>query len=274
VGGVVRRWFGFAGTLAGGLFVAMLLAVALHEICGHGLAAELCGGRFVAFHLNASFSGWAQYEDLPPGHWAAVTAAGSAVNLAAGLIAFGALHLLRRHLTPAAFALWLLAIANLGSAVGYTLQGLLFDRGDAGELVRDEPVLVRVAALVAAGAACAALVWWALRRLALYLEEQFAPAGARRRYAAYAVAVLLPLAVLWAVKPAGEVFTQGQRAWSLAAGSFLVIGAGALIARRAPAGAAPEEARLLRPVHALAALALAAATWTATALWLDHVTLG
>ena len=162
----MARWFAFAGALAGGLYLFMILALAIHEILGHGLAAILCGGRFTQFSLKPGFTGYAWYEGVDRSRWWVVTAAGNVVNLLVGL---PALALARRRLSALAFVGWLLATTNLGLALGYTFQGLLFAKGDAGELARDLRGPARLLAIGVAATLLVAFAAFALRRLVLYL---------------------------------------------------------------------------------------------------------
>jgi hypothetical protein len=261
------RWFAFAGALAGGLYLFVLLAVAVHEILGHGLAAILCGGRFVQFSVKPGFTGYAWYDGVPASRAWIVTAAGNAINVAVGLPAL-ALSLRWRHVSLRAFVAWLVAATNLGLALGYTLQGLAFGKGDAHVLARDVGPTARIVATAITAALLLGFAVLVLRRLARMLEEQFEPRDRAARRRAFLLAVVLPVAAMLALKPQGELFDLGEQLLSGAVGLAALLALGLWVTRRAPPGAAPEVATRLRPLHAVGALLGAAAGYAATALWL------
>jgi hypothetical protein len=263
----VGRWFAFAGALAGGLYLFLLVAVAVHEVFGHGLAAVVCGGRFLQFSVKPGFTGYAWFDQVPISRQWFVTAAGNAVNVLVGLGAV-ALSARSRHLSPRTFLVWLLATTNLGLALGYTLQGLAFGKGDAGELASDLVPAARAAATGIAATLLLAFFLLVLRRLVLMLEEQIEPPNRATRRHAFLLVVVLPVAVMLAVKPRGEVFDLSEQLLSAAVGLVALILLGFAVTRNAPSGASAGAAKKLCPWHAIVVLGGAAAGYAATALWL------
>lgn len=255
------RWFAFSGALAGGLYLFMVVAIAVHEILGHGLAAVLCGGKFVQFSVKPSFTGYAWHEGVAPSRRWIVTAAGNVVNVVVGLAAL----VPRRRRPSGAFLLWLLWTTNLGLAFGYTFQGLLFGKGDAGELSRDLSGPARALASALAAVLLLAFALRALERLVLFLHGHFEPADRRGLRGTFLFAVVLPVTVMLAVKPAGEIFSPKERLFSAGAGLAALLAAGLWLTRRVPAVA---PARLPSRL-ALAMLLGAALAWISTALWLS-----
>lgn len=254
----LARWFAFAGSLAGGLYLFLILAIAIHEILGHGLAAILCGGKFTQFSIKPSFTGHAWHEGVDPSRRWIVTAAGNLANLAVGL---PALALGRRRW---AFVAWLLMATNLGLALGYTFQGLVFEKGDAGELARG---LAGPARLLVGGIAATLLLAFAafaLRRLVLHLAAHFQPSDVRGLRGQFLLAVVFPVTVMLAVKPSGEIFAPRERLLSAGAGLVALLLLGTWLTRRAPAAEPLRLPAWLAPAMLLGA----AAAWAATALWL------
>ena len=264
-----RRWFSFTGTLLGGFYFFMLLSVAIHELLGHGLAAVLCGGRFESFSVLPGLGGWARIADVAQGRSWIVTAAGSTVQLLLGLSGLLVLEVRRRHLSAAVLAIWLFVVSNVGSALGYTAHGLIFLKGDAGELARDLTVSWRILASVLAAALAVCFLAWVLRRLTFYLEEHFAPEGRGRRMRAFLLCVALPLGAFLLAKPSVEVFGFWERTVALAAEFLLLVAGGLLFARKAPRGVDLTAARPPGPWHAAAWLGVALAAGLATAFWLE-----
>src|SRR5262245_45290952 len=128
----------------------MTLSLVLHEILGHGLMSVLCGSRGMTFSVSPGFAGWAVGTEPPnPADRGLITWAGIAVNLIVGLLVLGALRLRSPRLTPTGLALFWAGTTELGHALGYTLQGLVFQQGDAEQLPEMLGPAGRVAATVA-----------------------------------------------------------------------------------------------------------------------------
>ena len=263
----MARWLGFTGTLCGGLYVFFLLGIYLHEIVGHGLVAVLLGGEFEGFSVNPGLGGWAWTQDVRAEDEWLVDWGGIAVDLATGLLGFGLFFLRPRHLSAGALALFLLALGGTARAVGYTLQGFLFLRGDAGHLAGRLDVWVRHVCIGVLLILFAALAVWALRRTLVFLEEHFEPANARQRRTAVFLSVLLPLGALILLKPQVELFEPWQR---LAFQGSLAGALGVLaffLTRRVPRDADPDAARRPSAWTGLLWFVLAGAAYAATAIW-------
>lgn len=112
------------------LYLGIILAVALHEIAGHGLAAHVLGGRFNGFGLRLDGMGWAEVDvrDLSPSVQALVFLAGALATTFFSLILF-ALGLAFRRRTHAHLALFLLAFICLQDGQPYFFWDAIFLAG-------------------------------------------------------------------------------------------------------------------------------------------------
>ena len=101
------------------LYIGQILAVAIHEILGHGLAAVALGGTFDGFGMRWDGMGWA-YASLPPE--ASQTdrivhlAAGVIATISSGLVFLALAHAFRRRIA--------VRFALLIGAVSCLLEGL------------------------------------------------------------------------------------------------------------------------------------------------------
>ena len=102
--------------------VTYLIADFSHEALGHGIACLALGGKVA--QLTSTYVECT--VDAP-----AVTAAGSVVNVLAGVVAFGILALARHGLGVwSRYFFWLLGTLNLLVAGGYLMVSPLFGFGD------------------------------------------------------------------------------------------------------------------------------------------------
>jgi len=197
----VLNWVTFVLALSGSFYVLMTISLVMHEIFGHGLAAILCGARGMKFSVNTGFAGWAVGTEPPsPQHVWIITYAGIAVNLLIGLGALGWLRLRRPRLSLAGLVLYWLGTTELGHALGYTLQGLIFHQGDADRL----PLILgpsgRVLAMVFLGGLFLLLAWWTLSGAAGFIRDHFQSPSLPAFRAHFFVGFTLPMAaiILWA----------------------------------------------------------------------------
>jgi len=248
--------------MTGSLFV--------HEVLGHGLAAVLDGSPGLLFRINPGFSGTGGGTRMPSptGEWV-IRFAGIAVNTLIGLLAF-ILHRWRRAgLTPFGLFLFWVATTQLGHALGYSLQGLLFFHGDAGGL----PILIgrvwRVVAIVVLGALFLLLARWALSTVAGFVRDHFQPATLAEFRWAFLLGFTLPMALLVLLAPG---FPERDLATTLIFdGGVLAVllGISLWTLRRLP----PESERKGRPIGGSEVLAWtvgALATFAICSLWLTR----
>ncbi len=238
------RWARFALGMAGCFYVLMTASVLVHEVIGHGGVAVALGGRLESFSVTAGFAGWAETEDVPAG-WRrdAVTWGGIAINAAVGVAALLAWRWRSApRLGPLTLVHFWVVTTQLGQAIGYPLQGLLFGAGDARSLadLGAAPRGLVGAGLVGIFGIFAA---WALRRIAAFAEEHFAPADARARRRLLLLGFALPIGTLVVAHPGLWQFTVAQKV-IFRSGVLLVLVLGCLLAARlTPAGADPSETR-------------------------------
>jgi hypothetical protein len=244
-------------------------SLVLHEILGHGLMSVLCGSRGMTFSVSPGFAGWAVGTEPPsPGDIGLITWSGIAVNLAIGLLVLGLLRLRSPRLTPTGLVLFWAGTTELGHALGYTLQGLVFQQGDAEHLPAILGPAGRVAAMVVLGALFLVLARWALRGAAGFVRDHFqspTPAAFRRDFV---LGFALPMAALVMWAPG----LPHREAWTILAFDLAVLvvlfGVTAWCVRRAP----PERERPGVPITARWALGwtvAALATFMATHFWLS-----
>lgn len=122
----------FAGPTA---YVAMIFAVAIHELLGHGVAALVLGGTFSGFALMPDGMAWA--AAWAPNHTNAVLAAGVAAGVLVGIILLLVATRLAHPL--ARMACLLFAFCSLEDATPYAFWNSLFPRppGDLGRILMD-----------------------------------------------------------------------------------------------------------------------------------------
>ncbi len=194
-------WIIFVLALSGSFYVLMTISLVMHEIFGHGLAAILCGARGMTFSVNTGFAGWAVGTEAPsPQHAWIITYAGIAVNLLIGLGALGLLKLRPPRLSLTGLVLYWLGTTELGHALGYTLQGLLFQQGDADAL----PLLLgpfgRILATAVLAGLFLLLACWSLSGAAGFIRDHFRSSSLPAFRAHFFAGFTLPMAaiILWA----------------------------------------------------------------------------
>ncbi len=266
----MRRWLGFTGSLIGGFYVCSQFGVLLHEFVGHGVIGVLCGGTFNEFTVLPGGGGWA-WVDVPDRMVWVMQWGGIAVQLLTGLAAGALILRRRRHLSRTNLLLFLIAVTQTGAAIGYTLQGFLFRKGDSGHLASTMSMPVLVAARLGLAVLFLAFLYWGLRRLLLLLEENYEPASCRARYAAFVGSVIAPIGAFVVFAPAPTVFEASQR-WLFYGCLFaLLLCAGALFTRKRPKGAEPDRAYRPGVAAGMSWLLAAGATYWATVTWLSTV---
>lgn len=247
----------------------MTASLVLHEILGHGLMSVLCGAPGMTFSVSPGFAGWAVGTEPPrPGDVGLITWAGIAVNLAVGLLVLGLLRLRSPRLTPTGLVLFWAATTELGHALGYTLQGLVFQQGDAEHLPAILGPAGRIAAMVVLGALFLVLARWALRSASGFVRDHFrspTPAAFRRDFV---LGFTLPMTALIMWAPG----LPRREAWTILAFDLAVLvvlfGVTAWCVRDMP----PERERPGVPVTgrwALGWAVAALATFTAAHFWLS-----
>lgn len=101
------------------LYIGQILAVAIHEIFGHGLTAVALGGSFDGFGMRWDGMGWA-YSSLPPeaSHTDAIMrlAAGVTATISSGLVFLALAYVFRKRIA--------VRLALLIGAVSCLLEGL------------------------------------------------------------------------------------------------------------------------------------------------------
>jgi len=244
-------------------------SLVLHEIVGHGLAAVLCGASGMTFAVSPGFAGWAVGTEPPvPEDVGLITWAGIAVNLTVGLVVLGMLRLRSPRLTPAGLVLFWTATTELGHAIGYTLQGLIFQQGDAEDLASMLGPMGRLVAIGALGALFVVLARWALRGVAGFIWDHFRSStpGAFRRDFVLGFTLPMTALVMWAPG------LPQRKIWTILAFNFVVLGVlfglTAWCVRRAP----PEREQPGVPITGRWALGwtlAALATFAAAHFWLS-----
>jgi hypothetical protein len=197
----VVSWTQFVLSLSGSFYVLMTGSLVLHEVFGHGLMSLLCGSRGITFAVTPGFAGWAAGTDPadPAKAWV-IRYAGIAVNMTLGLLVLGVLRLRPPRLSPAGLALFWLGTTELGHALGYTLQGLVFRQGDAASLPEVLGPVGRIVAILVVSGLFVVFALWALSGAAGFVRDHFlspSPAAFRRDFI---LAFTLPMAsvILWA----------------------------------------------------------------------------
>jgi hypothetical protein len=261
-------WLAFAGSLVGAVYLLRWVLTVLHECVGHGLAAELVGGRFESFVVYPNLSGWASYAEVPPTREWVVAWGGIALEGGLGLVGLWAYRRAPRPMSARALALFVLTAVGLGGALAYTLQGALSGRGDAAQLAQTLAPAPRVLLIVALVAGLLALLRWVVSNVLRWSEEQFAPADARQRAACYLLAVVVPLALTFALLPRNTVFPVWQQIAVTGTELLLLAGYGAFRARRAP-----PDADVANPSRATVPMALGWLAAAAAALTISTVRL-
>src|SRR6185437_3516911 len=154
-------------TLAAIAILAAAITVMLHEGLGHGGACVLSGGHNLVIstvHENCTVSN----------HW--ISAAGTVVNLAVGLICWGWASRIPRA-PRFRYFVWLLAVFNWLTGAGYFLFSGVGNLGDWAEvLAGHEPAWLWHAGMAAGGAALYVLFVWLLARAL----RPFLPTGIER----------------------------------------------------------------------------------------------
>jgi hypothetical protein len=152
----------------------VLLAVAVHEVAGHGLAAILLGGRCLGFTIDLEGMGWA-YTLLPPGSpaWKHTAVLAAGVTATTG---FGALCLLLAAKVRKPF----ISLALLMASINMLLEGTSYvfwnavnpvPPGDIGRIIANfgNPWL-RLLLIAAGGILMLGATWCSLAMLFRRLE--------------------------------------------------------------------------------------------------------
>jgi hypothetical protein len=247
----------------------MTASIVVHEVLGHGLAYVLSGSEGIRFAINPGFSGWASGigSGYSSGAWI-VRFGGILANAGTGLCALALLRFRRPTLRPSELVIFWLIATELGHALGYALQGLLFRQGDAGVLPSQLGPIGTVVAVGVLILVFLGLARWALGAMTGFVLDHYEPAtvGAFRR--AFLSSFTLPMTVIIVVAPG----LPHRAAWTIIAfdaGITLVLVLGSLwITRGLPPAVEPKGSPLSWRHFlswALGALALLAIT----ALWLS-----
>lgn len=264
-----QTWIYFILGLSGAFYVLMTGSLVVHEILGHGLTSVLFGAPGMTFSVSTGFAGWAVGTEPPqPGAVGFITWAGIAVNLAIGLAVLGLLRLRSPRLSPAGLVLYWAGTTELGHALGYTLQGLVFQQGDAEYLPATLGTVGRVTATVVLGVLFLLLARWALKGAAGFIRDHFrssTPAAFRRDFV---LGFTLPMAALVMWAPG----LPRREAWTILAFDLAVLvvlfGVTAWCVREMP----PHREHRGLPITARWALGwsvAAVATFTAAHFWLS-----
>ena len=264
------RWLGFTGSLIGGYYVCSQFGVLAHEVVGHGLVGVLCGGTFYSFTILPGGGGWA-WVDVPDHLVWVMQWGGIAVQLLTGLVAAALILRARRHLSRTNLLLFLIAVTQIGAAVGYTLQGLFFLKGDSGDLARAMSPPGLLAARLGVGLVFLAFLCWGLRRLLVLLEEHYEPGSWRGRYGAFVGSVIAPIGAFVVFAPAPDVFEPAERRWFFGCLFALLLTVAALFTRKRPRDAEPDGAQRPGVVAGVSWLLAAGAIYGATVMWLAEV---
>jgi hypothetical protein len=265
-----RSWARFALTFTASLYVLMTGSLFVHEVLGHGLVAVLDGSPGIRFRINPGFSGTGGgIRPASPGGEGVILYAGIGINALVGLLALLLFRWRRGGLSPLRLPLFWVATTELGHALGYTLQGLLFFHGDAGGL----PLLLgrswRVIAIVILGVLFLLLASWSLSTVGGFVRDHFRPPTLRDYRRAFLLGFTLPIALLVLLAPG---FPERDLPTILAFdGGVLAILAALSVwtIRRLPAEAEEKG----RPITAWAAWGWsvgAVATFALTSLWLTR----
>jgi hypothetical protein len=179
----------------------MTASLFLHEVLGHGLMSMVCGSRGLTFAVTSGFAGWARGTEPPdPGKAWMITYAGIGVNLALGLLVLGLLRMRPPRLTRAGLPLFWLGTTELGHALGYTLQGLIFRQGDAAALPEALGPAGRSVAILLVGGSFLALALWTLAGAAEFIRDHFRSQSLAAFRGDFVLGFTLPMAslILWA----------------------------------------------------------------------------
>ena len=219
--------------------------------------------------VSSGFAGWATGTDPVPGGHTLIRYAGIAVNFTVGAVVLAMLRLRPPRLTPGGLLLFWMGTTELGHGLGYMLQGLVFEQGDAATLPGALGPIGRLAAILILVVLFLVLARWALAGAAGFIRDHFRPAtlGAFRRD--FVLGFTLPMAalVLWAPG------LPGRSLWTIIAfdagvmAMVLLVTAG--IVRRQP----PDRNPVGVPITgrwAFTWTAAAVATFLVTHFWLSR----
>jgi hypothetical protein len=248
----------------------MTLSLVIHEIFGHGLAAILCGSRGMTFCVDSGFAGWAVGTEAPSlVHAGVIRYAGIAVNLLVGGAALGVLRLRPPRLSLSGLALFWLGTTELGHALGYTLQGLMFHQGDAEFLPSILGPGGRILLSVGLAGLFVLLGSWALSGAAGFIRDHFQSTSLPAFRAHFFLGFTLPMAamILWAPG------LPHRETWTVVAFDVCVLLVLLLITfwsvRRMP-GDAGLRGLPIAGWSGLAWMSGAVALFAVTRLWLSH----
>lgn len=130
---LTRRYLGYGVVLVLMILGAGVLSTTLHELLGHGLACVSAGGSIDGVRIAPGGGGYCGCAHPREELWPLIHAAGIAVDLALGTIAFG----LSRRVRNRYGALFLLIYAGTACliALSYLAFGLFYGAGDPGNVV-------------------------------------------------------------------------------------------------------------------------------------------
>jgi hypothetical protein len=157
--------------------LAYAASMMTHEALGHGGYCLAAGGH------NVMLTPWRETCNFPAAPALAIKAAGPGVQFGAGLVAWLALRLLSRYLSPGAARLrcflWLCMVFNLFISSGYVAFSGVTNFGDAAEIVAGfRPLVLWRSGLILLGS----VVYFLSMRAAAFELKRFAgPDDGNRR---------------------------------------------------------------------------------------------
>lgn len=179
-------------------YSAVIAAVFLHEVAGHGLATALLGGDFNGFGVLVDGMGWAKVDV------SMLNASGQALMLAAGasvtsiaLLLMVALAIRFRRNFFASTALLVIALVFLGDGAPYFFWDAIYRGGigDASGILTLYPdPLLRILMIVGSGLVLAIGIVGVNVLLMRRIEEHMLPADSSR------VARIIPAIILFALQ--------------------------------------------------------------------------
>lgn len=120
-------------------YLAVILAVLVHEAIGHGLTAKLLGGSFYGVGISWDGMGWANVDIsmLEPWRQALVYAGGFVATISLSII-FLVAALVNRHRIYVSITTLLFAFAFMSDSVSYFLWDAIFvgGRGDVSKILQ------------------------------------------------------------------------------------------------------------------------------------------
>jgi hypothetical protein len=185
------------------LYLGAVLAVSVHEIIGHGLTAQLLGGRFNGFGVALDTMGWAEIDTASlPGRLKAVVLLGGAASTTAVSLVFLALGSIRAKGDISRFICLIMSFCFMIDGLPYFFWDaiLLGGMGDFSLLHLMYPYgALRMAAIALCGPLMAGIIFAfnsGYYRIALRMAGGLSRTSARLRMG-LAVAILLQQALFW-----------------------------------------------------------------------------